>query len=75
MHPSPQLTIAALAAALLLSPVAALVCSGNQNIDIANGGATDYSCGSFGGPVRLVWKVTGNSGFFFNDEVRNFGCV
>eukprot|EP00956_Cyclotella_meneghiniana_P007008 scaffold9432_cov49-Cyclotella_meneghiniana.AAC.3 len=53
---------------LLARPIQGLICSGSHNIDIPNGGTTDYNCGSFNGPVNLVWKVTGNTGFFGDDE-------
>jgi len=49
----------------------AFFCQGNHNIDTDSGNPPNtVNCGSSKGPVRLVWKVTGNEGFFFNDEVR-----
>lgn len=53
---------------LLLRPIYGFVCTGNRDIDILNDGETEYDCGTFTGPVHLVWKVTGNTGFFYNDE-------
>ena len=47
------------------------LCEGNHNIDTTeNSPSNSFDCGSFPlGPVRLVWKVTGNKGFVWNDEV------